>query len=162
MRYIYGDGSGESGLAIVGAAPGLLEVDHDKPFAGRALEVLEDIVYYLGWRLPQVYATNAVKVMPPMGHALTAIELISWQETLATELIYYEPEVILCLGKTPAVVMGYSPDATLAQMRKASKEEASLVKVTYSIEDIIKKPALWKNVQKDLDNVQESMLFLKT
>jgi len=61
---VFGDGSPESKIVLVGEAPGKTEVEQGKPFVGQAGKNLEEFLNILGIEREQLYITNVVKFRP--------------------------------------------------------------------------------------------------
>jgi uracil-DNA glycosylase len=64
---VFGDGSPNAKLAVIGEAPGGQETDRGIPFIGRSGELLELLLSKLGWHRPEIFIDNAVACMPPEG-----------------------------------------------------------------------------------------------
>src|SRR5829696_3362194 len=61
---IFGEGTLNSRLAIVGEAPGKREVEEGRPFVGNAGKLLDELLEEAGIDRSKVYVTNVVKVRP--------------------------------------------------------------------------------------------------
>src|SRR5215212_7543646 len=61
---VFGEGSLNSRLAIVGEAPGKQEVEEGRPFVGNAGKLLDKLLEEAGIDRSKVYVTNIVKVRP--------------------------------------------------------------------------------------------------
>ena len=102
---VFGEGSLNSRLAIVGEAPGKQEVEQGRPFVGNAGKLLEEA----GIDRSKVYVTNVVKVRPTKvsGGRTTnrpprAGEIRDGIEILREELGLVKPRALILLGSTPA------------------------------------------------------------
>jgi uracil-DNA glycosylase len=106
---VFGEGSLNSRLAIVGEAPGKQEVEEGRPFVGNAGKLLDKLLEEAGIDRSKVYVTNVVKVRPTKvsGGRTTnrpprAGEIREGIEVLREELGLVKPRALILLGSTPA------------------------------------------------------------
>jgi uracil-DNA glycosylase family 4 len=106
---VFGEGSLNSRLAIVGEAPGKQEVEKGRPFVGNAGKLLDKLLEEAGIDRSKVYVTNIVKVRPTKesGGRTTnrpprAGEIKEGIEVLREELKLVKPKALILLGSTPA------------------------------------------------------------
>jgi uracil-DNA glycosylase family 4 len=106
---VFGEGSLNSRLAIVGEAPGKQEVEEGRPFVGNAGKLLDKLLVEAGIDRSKVYVTNVVKVRPTKvsGGRTTnrpprAGEIREGMEILKDELALVKPRALILLGSTPA------------------------------------------------------------
>jgi uracil-DNA glycosylase len=106
---VFGEGSLNSRLAIVGEAPGKQEVEEGRPFVGNAGKLLDKLLVEAGIDRSKVYVTNVVKVRPTKvsGRRTTnrpprAGEIREGMEILREELGLVKPHALILLGSTPA------------------------------------------------------------
>ena len=106
---VFGEGSLNSRLAVVGEAPGKQEVEEGRPFVGNAGKLLDKLLEEAGIDRSKVYVTNIVKVRPTKesGGRTTnrpprAGEIREGTELLREELDLVKPDTLILLGGTPA------------------------------------------------------------
>ena len=106
---IFGEGSLNSRLAIVGEAPGKHEVEEGRPFVGNAGKLLDEMLEEAEIDRSKLYITNVVKVRPTkkeggrtQNRAPRASEIREGIEVLKEELDLVNPRVLVPLGSTPA------------------------------------------------------------
>src|SRR5215203_5805831 len=106
---IFGEGTLNSRLAIVGEAPGKREVEEGRPFVGNAGKLLDELLEEAGIDRSKVYVTNVVKVRPTkedggrvQNRPPRAGEVKEGVEVLREELDLIKPEALVLLGSTPA------------------------------------------------------------
>jgi uracil-DNA glycosylase len=109
---IFGEGSLNSRLAIVGEAPGKHEVEEGRPFVGNAGKLLDELLKEAGIDRSKLYITNVVKIRPTKeGEGSTqnrpprASEIREGIEVLKEELELVKPRTLALLGSTPAKAM---------------------------------------------------------
>lgn len=61
---VFGEGNPDSGIVLVGEAPGRTEVELGKPFVGQAGKNLEEFMNILGIGREELYISNVVKLRP--------------------------------------------------------------------------------------------------
>lgn len=106
---IFGEGSLDARVVILGEAPGANEISQSRPFVGRAGQLLDELLQAAGIDREQVYVTNAVKLRPTKeqdgrlsNRPPRAAEVREGTELLLRELQLVEPELLIPLGNTPA------------------------------------------------------------
>jgi uracil-DNA glycosylase len=106
---IFGEGSLNSRLAVVGEAPGKHEVEEGRPFVGNAGKLLDELLKEAGIDRSKLYITNVVKIRPTKeGEGSTqnrpprASEIREGIEVLKEELDLVKPRTLVLLGGTPA------------------------------------------------------------
>jgi DNA polymerase len=109
---VFGEGSSDARIIMVGEQPGDQEDIQGKPFVGPAGKMLDRALEDAGIDRRTVYATNAVKHFKwtPRGkrrlHARpTAREMSACRPWLEAELEVIEPDVLVCLGATAAQLL---------------------------------------------------------
>ncbi|HHV28763.1 MAG TPA: uracil-DNA glycosylase [Clostridium sp.] len=107
---VLGDGNVESGLILIGEAPGKEEVLNSKPFVGTAGKNLAEFLDKLGLRREDIYITNAIKyrlskVNPETGRVsnrpAAKKEILENRDYLLKEIEIINPEYIVTLGNVP-------------------------------------------------------------
>lgn len=108
-RIVPGEGSAESGLVIVGEAPGAQEEKAGRPFVGPAGKLLRSSLQAQGLPPSDVWITNVVKCRPTRAaggreanRAPTRTEAELWTPWLMREMELLRPKLILCLGNLAA------------------------------------------------------------
>lgn len=106
---VFGEGSPDSRVMMIGEVPGNQEDQAGKPFVGPAGQLLDRALAEAGIDRSKVYVTNAVKHFnwEPRGKRRihkkpTAAEITACRPWLDAEIARLRPEVIVCLGATAA------------------------------------------------------------
>lgn len=103
-QVVFGSGSVEAALMIIGEAPGAEEDQEGRPFAGEAGELLEKMLKVMGLSMGEVYVTNVLKCHPQVPgepgalRAPQASELERCLPYLATQISIVQPKVIVAMG----------------------------------------------------------------
>ncbi|MBI4319971.1 MAG: uracil-DNA glycosylase [Chloroflexi bacterium] len=109
-RLVFGEGSPNSRLAIVGEAPGEQEERQGRPFVGQAGQLLRRTLEEVGIDPDAVWITNVVKCRPVseaggrrrINRAPARREGALWEPWLMEELRTLQPVAIVCLGNIAA------------------------------------------------------------
>jgi DNA polymerase len=108
---VFGDGSPEARIVVVGEQPGDIEDRRGAPFVGPAGKVLDRAIDDAGLDRTQMYVTNAVKHFKhrPAAPGKRRIhqtpdrsEIVACRPWLVAEFALLQPEVIVVLGATAA------------------------------------------------------------
>jgi uracil-DNA glycosylase family 4 len=95
-----GEGSGRSGVLLVGEAPGRKEDQSGRPFVGTAGKRLEGMLMQAGLSRDEVFITNIVKCRPPGNRRPRRDEADSCREYLRREIEALNPSLVVLLGVT--------------------------------------------------------------
>jgi len=101
---LMGRGTGQSGLMLVGEAPGHREDDIGKPFQGRAGKLLDEILGELGIDRASIFITNIVKCRPPANRTPFPSEVVACHPHLVRELVALKPLIVVPLGRAATEV----------------------------------------------------------
>jgi DNA polymerase len=107
---VWGEGSLDARLCLVGEAPGETEARLGRPFVGQAGKLLDRELEQAGIDRSAVWITNVVKCRPvavsPTGRATNRPpnreEVDCWLPVLMKELAIIRPKVVVCLGAVAA------------------------------------------------------------
>lgn len=106
---VFGEGSPNSPLVIVGEGPGDLEDATGRPFVGKAGQLLDKGLIEVGLDRSHVYICNTVKCRAcdwingrPVNRAPTDPEVKACRRWLEPQLATIAPKVILCVGAPSA------------------------------------------------------------
>lgn len=99
-KAVPGEGSGRSGVMLVGEAPGGEEDQSGRPFVGTAGKRLEGLLRLAGLSRDDVFITNIVKCRPPGNRRPRRDEAESCHEYLRREIEALNPSLVVLLGVT--------------------------------------------------------------
>lgn len=106
---VFGEGSAQAALMLLGEIPGDQEDRQGRPFVGPAGRLIDEVLAEAGIQREAVYVTNAVKhfkyVMRGkrrLHQKPTAREITACQPWLLAEIEAIGPQGIVCLGATAA------------------------------------------------------------
>jgi DNA polymerase len=109
---VFGTGSPEADLVVIGEGPGADEDAQGKPFVGRAGQLLTKMLEAISLnRDADVYIMNMVKCRPPGNRNPEPHEIEACSPFFAAQLETIQPKVILALGNvaTQAILRTREP-----------------------------------------------------
>ncbi len=98
QNVVFGQGSGETGIFMLGEAPGAKEDQLGQPFVGRAGDVLNLALGRAGLDRDQVFITGSVKCRPPRNRNPHRDEIAACRAYLDRQLKLLASRVVVCMG----------------------------------------------------------------
>ncbi len=95
---VFGEGSLESKIILVGEAPGYYESMSGQPFCGAAGKILDELLASAGIKREEIYITNVVKLRPPNNRDPKPEEIKDFSPYLEKQIEIIKPEMICALG----------------------------------------------------------------
>lgn len=96
---LFGEGGENAKIMFIGNSPNATEDSSGSFFAGRAGEMLENIIVkVLGLSKEDVYVTNIVKCYPPQNRTILEGEAITCKSYLDLQIKTINPKIIVALG----------------------------------------------------------------
>jgi uracil-DNA glycosylase len=95
---VFGVGSIDARLMLVGEAPGHNEDLQGEPFVGAAGRLLDELLAGIGVERSEVYITNVLKCRPPGNRDPRPDEIDSCKGYLREQIRLIEPDVVVTLG----------------------------------------------------------------
>ena len=149
---VFGEGSHNSDIMIIGEAPGKEEDDSGKPFIGRAGKLLTEFLKSISLDRRSVFITNTVKCRPPENRNPEMTEIKSCSDYLDQQIAFIKPRVLVLLGKIAANRM-LGEDKPISELRLKKffieKYDIPLI-VFYHPAYILRSPLQKKKVWDDL------------
>ncbi len=99
---VFGVGSPRAELVFVGEGPGADEDEQGLPFVGRAGQLLNRLIQFIGMKREEVYICNIVKCRPPENRTPMPDEIETCSPFLFRQIEAIQPRLVCCLG-APAV-----------------------------------------------------------
>lgn len=160
---VFGEGNPRARLMLIGEGPGAEEDRLGRPFAGKAGQLLDQILDAIGLeRFEHTYIANVVKCRPPGNRAPRpeeARQCLSW---LYRQIELISPALIVLLGGT-ALQNLVDPQLRITRARGRWLESRSGIKImpTYHpaalLRDPAKKRPAWEDFQKVRDEYNNIM-----
>jgi DNA polymerase len=102
QQIVFGEGHPQAQLMFVGEAPGADEDRSGRPFVGQAGQLLDAMIFALGFERDQVFIANVVKCRPPGNRDPEEEEKAACAAFLERQIELIQPRVIIALGKPAA------------------------------------------------------------
>ncbi len=154
---VFGEGNPAAGLMLIGEGPGAEEDRLGRPFAGKAGQLLDQILGAIGLeRHEHTYIANIVKCRPPGNRAPRPEEAGQCLPWLYRQIELLSPALIVLLGAT-ALQNLVDPRARITRARGQWLQSKSGIKImpTYHpaalLRDPGKKRPVWEDFQKIRD-----------
>jgi DNA polymerase len=145
---VFGEGSREARLFLVGEQPGDREASEGRPFVGPSGQLLDEALAEAGIDRSDAYVTNVVKHFKwePRGKKRihqkpNALEIAACRPWLEAELAVVKPRVLVCLGATAAqALLGKAFRVTRSRGELISSPLAPHVLATVHPSSILRAP----------------------
>ncbi|MBA2668976.1 MAG: uracil-DNA glycosylase [Gemmatimonadetes bacterium] len=95
---VFGEGSGNADLMVVGEAPGAEEDRTGRPFVGRAGKLLDLLLSTVGFSRESIYICNVLKCRPPGNRNPAPEEIEACSPYLRRQVQLVKPRAILAVG----------------------------------------------------------------
>lgn len=139
---VFGVGSQQADLLLVGEAPGQEEDRRGEPFVGPAGQLLDRMLAAIQLDREQVYITNVLKCRPPRNRDPRAEEAEACAPFLRRQIELMQPRVILAVGRVSAQQL-LATDEPIGRLRGRWHQYgpmATPLLVTYHPAYLLRKP----------------------
>lgn len=99
---VFGSGSHQAKLMIIGEAPGFHEDQQGKPFVGRAGQLLTAMIEAMGYKREDVFIANILKCRPPENRDPMPEEVTACTPFLNQQIALLQPTLLLAVGRIAA------------------------------------------------------------
>jgi DNA polymerase len=99
---VFGDGSAEARIMLIGEAPGYWEDQKGKPFVGDAGKFLDELITIAGLKRNEIYIANILKCRPPGNREPKPEEIRACTPFLNKQIEIINPKIICTLGNYAA------------------------------------------------------------
>lgn len=100
---VFGAGSRNAEIMMVGEGPGTNEDEQGIPFVGKAGKLLDDMLAIIGLDRTKVYIANIVKCRPPENRDPLNVEQNACIGYLNRQIALLQPKILVCLGRIAAM-----------------------------------------------------------
>jgi DNA polymerase len=151
---VFGVGSHQAQLLIIGEAPGQEEDRQGEPFVGRAGQLLNSMLKAIGLRREQVYIANILKCRPPGNRDPFPQEAACCNPWLRQQIELLQPAVIFAIGRIAAQTL-LETDAAVGAMRGRRHDYAGVpLVVGYHPAYLLRRPIEKRKAWQDLTRVR--------
>lgn len=98
-KAVPGEGSVDTEVVFIGEGPGFHEDQQGSPFVGRAGELLEQLLRFIGAKRGDVWIGNVIKCRPPENRDPLVDEIRACKPYLIEQIKAINPKMIVPLGR---------------------------------------------------------------
>ncbi|UMZ74520.1 uracil-DNA glycosylase [Natranaerofaba carboxydovora] len=151
---VFGEGDPKADVMFVGEGPGAREDELQRPFVGRAGQLLTDMISSIDFKREDVYITNAVKCRPPNNRTPTLKEMETCLPILRQQFRLIKPKILVLLGS--AALKGLlDPKAKITKVRGIWHEKKDIpIMPTYHPAFLLRNPPKKKESWEDLQEIK--------
>jgi len=150
-NFVFGAGSSEAKMMLIGEAPGRDEDLQGKPFVGRAGQLLTKILNAINLERKDVFIANILKCRPPKNRDPQRDEIDMCFPYLVEQIDIIQPKVIVLLGRISSQEILETKESTKALRGKIHYFRESKVVVTYHPAALLRNPQwkrdTWEDIQ---------------
>ncbi len=100
---VFGVGTPDAEVMLIGEGPGEQEDLRGEPFVGRAGKLLDDMLELIDLDRSRIYIANMVKCRPPKNRDPLPEEQAACGPWLERQIALIRPKIIVCLGRIAAM-----------------------------------------------------------
>jgi DNA polymerase len=154
-NFVFGVGSAEADLMLVGEAPGRDEDLKGIPFVGRAGQLLTLMLQSIGLERNEVFIANVLKCRPPNNRDPQPDEIEKCEPYLLKQIEMISPKLIVTLGRFASASLLRTKSA-LGTLREQMHDynHVPLI-VTYHPAALLRNPQLKKQSWEDLVKISD-------
>ena len=154
-QVVFGRGSAEARLVVVGEAPGGEEDRTGQPFVGPAGKLLDLLLLSVGFDREAVYICNVLKCRPPNNRDPRPDEVASCTAYLHGQLEAIAPRALLAVGKFSAQTLAGS-GASIGRLRGQVHSYRGIpVVATYHPAYLLRSPQATRKTWQDLQLLRQ-------
>lgn len=151
---VFGTGSHQASLMLIGEAPGFYEDQQGEPFVGRAGQLLTAMLEAMGMTRDEVYIANVLKCRPPNNRDPLPAEVELCTPFLKKQIALIQPKLLLTLGRIASYCLLNIQDSLSAMRGKLHSYNNTPLIVTYHPAYLLRNPRDKNKAFSDLQFVQ--------
>jgi DNA polymerase len=161
---VFGEGSLDSSIMIIGEAPGEKEEASGKTFQGEVGALLEKMLLAINIRKKNIYSTYAINFRPPEDRKPTSQEIKRYSNFLKEHISIIDPKIVILFGSTAmeAVILTNSKISNERGKWKEIilKNKTYPLMITFNPSYLIRFPENKKYSWEDLKKIKKKILDL--
>lgn len=156
-HFVFGEGSANADLMLVGEAPGRDEDLKGIPFVGRAGQLLTLMLQAINLQRDEVFIANVLKCRPPNNRDPLTEEIEKCEPYLLKQIELISPKLIVTLGRFAAASLLRTKEA-LGRLRQSvhTYNDVPLI-VTYHPAALLRNPQLKRQAWEDLKKISSHL-----
>ena len=160
-QLVFGDGTSESQLMIVGEGPGQKEDELGKPFVGDAGMLLNKMLMAINIDRNKVYITNVVNYRPPNNRKPEPAEITRYSNYLREHISIIDPKILILMGSSAMEAL-FGSKIKISKERGAWKEvivnqKTYLTMITFHPAYLLRQPDQKKYSWSDLKEIRKKI-----
>jgi uracil-DNA glycosylase len=153
-KVVFGEGSPDADVMVVGEAPGADEDRSGRPFVGRAGKLLDLLLMTAGLEREKVYICNVLKCRPPGNRNPLPDEVEACSPYLLRQVELVKPRAIVAFGTFAAQTL-LGTDVSIGRLRGKTHQYQGVPLVpTYHPAALLRNPGWVRAVWEDLQRVR--------
>jgi DNA polymerase len=157
-HFVFGVGSSEADLMLIGEAPGRDEDLKGIPFVGRAGQLLTLMLQSINLKREEVFIANVLKCRPPNNRDPQPDEIEKCEPYLLKQIEMISPRLIVTLGRFASASLLRTKSALGTLREEIHNYNEVPLFVTYHPAALLRNPQLKRQAWEDLKKISE---FLK-
>jgi len=154
---VFGDGSPEAPLMLIGEAPGADEDREGLPFVGVSGKLLDRMLAAIGRDRTGAYITNIIPWRPPGNRKPTPAEVLLCQPFVERHIELVAPELLVLVGGTAAsTLLNRAEGITKLRGRWLAWRDVPVMAI-YHPAYLLRQPALKRQAWKDMLAIQHRL-----
>ncbi len=157
---VFGEGSSNAKIILIGEAPGRFEDLQGKPFIGRAGKLLDILFSEIDISRKNVYITSVIKYRPPKNRYPTPAEVKAFDPFLDEQIKIIKPKIIITLGRLALV--------KFLPLEKISNVHGKIIKLNWNKMDLtlipmyhpaaaLRNPTIKKQLEADFQSIKKNL-----
>jgi uracil-DNA glycosylase len=156
-QVVFGRGSGQAELVVVGEAPGGEEDRRGEPFVGPAGKLLDLLLLSAGFDRDSVYICNVLKCRPPNNRDPRPDEVAQCTPYLHGQLEAIAPRALLAVGKFSSQTLAGSEESIGRLRGQVHSYRGIPVVATYHPAYLLRSPHATRKTWQDLQLLRQVM-----
>ncbi len=157
-HFVFGVGSAQADLMLIGEAPGRDEDLKGIPFVGRAGQLLTLMLQSINLKRDEVFIANVLKCRPPNNRDPQPDEIEKCEPYLLKQIEMISPKLIVTLGRFASASLLRTKSALGTLREEVHNYNQVPLLVTYHPAALLRNPQLKKRAWEDLKKISD---FLK-
>ena len=154
-HFVFGVGSAEADLMLIGEAPGRDEDLKGIPFVGRAGQLLTLMLQSINLKRDEVFIANVLKCRPPNNRDPQPDEIEKCEPYLLKQIEMISPKLIVTLGRFASASILRTKSALGTLREEVHNYNQVPLLVTYHPAALLRNPQLKKQAWEDLKKISD-------
>ncbi len=155
VGFVFGEGSAQADLMLIGEAPGRDEDLKGIPFVGRAGQLLTLMLQSINLKRDEVFIANVLKCRPPNNRDPQPDEIEKCEPYLLKQIEMISPKLIVTLGRFASASLLRTKSALGTLREEIHNYNQVPLLVTYHPAALLRNPQLKKRAWEDLKKISD-------